>query len=154
MKALTLWEPYATLIAAGFKEVETRGWYTSYRGELAIHAGKSKAVGEDMSRITFALAHHGFELPELVYGAVLCVVRLVACVPTALVEVSAPKLRPAFAPKRGWEFERQFGNYDAGRWAWILTGLRCYHPPVPANGSRKLWDFTPPPSREQPVQSE
>ena len=40
MKALTLYQPYASLIAVGAKTIETRSWGTSYRGGLLIHAGK------------------------------------------------------------------------------------------------------------------
>lgn len=42
MKALTISEPYASMIASGEKWVENRVWRAppSYRGELAIHAGK------------------------------------------------------------------------------------------------------------------
>lgn len=39
MKALTISQPYASLIADGFKFVENRKWRTNYRGWIAIHAG-------------------------------------------------------------------------------------------------------------------
>ena len=39
MKALTLHQPWATLIALGVKTIETRSWRTNYRGPIAIHAG-------------------------------------------------------------------------------------------------------------------
>jgi len=39
VKALTLHQPWASLIAYGYKTIETRSWSTRYRGELAIHAG-------------------------------------------------------------------------------------------------------------------
>lgn len=48
MKALTIMEPWATLIFTAdrygvpFKQVETRSWKTNYRGKLTIHAGKRK----------------------------------------------------------------------------------------------------------------
>ena len=38
MKSLSLWQPWASLVALGIKTVETRSWATSYRGPLAIHA--------------------------------------------------------------------------------------------------------------------
>lgn len=38
MKALTLWQPWASLVALGVKTIETRSWSTKYRGPLAIHA--------------------------------------------------------------------------------------------------------------------
>lgn len=40
MKALTLWQPWASLVALGVKTIETRSWSTSHRGPLAIHASK------------------------------------------------------------------------------------------------------------------
>jgi hypothetical protein len=40
MKALTLWQPWATAIALGLKHYETRTWFVGYRGDLAIHAAK------------------------------------------------------------------------------------------------------------------
>lgn len=41
MKAISLWQPWASLVPAGAKPVETRSWSTSYRGPLAIHAAKT-----------------------------------------------------------------------------------------------------------------
>lgn len=40
MKAITIKQPWATLIAEGYKEYEFRTWKTNYRGEILIHAGK------------------------------------------------------------------------------------------------------------------
>lgn len=40
MKVLTVKQPFATLIAEGYKAYEVRTWKTKYRGELWIHAGK------------------------------------------------------------------------------------------------------------------
>lgn len=40
MKVITIKEPFATLIAEGYKEYEFRTWKTKYRGEILIHAGK------------------------------------------------------------------------------------------------------------------
>lgn len=41
MKAITIKQPFASLIAAGLKAYEFRTWKTNYRGEILIHAGKS-----------------------------------------------------------------------------------------------------------------
>lgn len=40
MKALSIKQPWASLIMAGRKEIEVRTWKTDYRGPLIIHAGK------------------------------------------------------------------------------------------------------------------
>jgi len=96
MKALTVRQPYATLIARGVKTIETRSWRTNYRGRLAIHAGKSltyidgDAFGDwyiDTDNSDRARLHHcrimsgpdsGHILP---LGAVVATANLVACVP-------------------------------------------------------------------------
>ena len=41
MKVITIKQPWATLIAKGYKEYEFRTWQTKYRGDILIHAGKS-----------------------------------------------------------------------------------------------------------------
>lgn len=40
MKVLTVKQPWATLIAEGYKQYEFRSWRTTYRGDIYIHAGK------------------------------------------------------------------------------------------------------------------
>lgn len=41
MKAITIKQPFASLIAEGLKVYKFRTWKTKYRGEILIHAGKS-----------------------------------------------------------------------------------------------------------------
>jgi len=41
IKALSIWEPWASLVARGVKRHETRHWSTTYRGPIAIHAAKT-----------------------------------------------------------------------------------------------------------------
>ena len=40
MKAITIRQPWASLLVSGKKLYETRGWATSYTGPIAIHAAK------------------------------------------------------------------------------------------------------------------
>ena len=71
MKALTICQPYATLIVRGEKLVENREWPTRYRGRLLIHAGKSRQWLDDEDEAEFA------ELGDpLVFGAVVGEARL------------------------------------------------------------------------------
>lgn len=42
MKAITVQQPWAQLIAVGAKAFETRAWKTNYSGPLAIHAGATR----------------------------------------------------------------------------------------------------------------
>jgi len=44
MKAITLWQPWASLLATEAKQYETRSWATKYRGLIAIHAAKKNPI--------------------------------------------------------------------------------------------------------------
>lgn len=41
MKVMTIKQPFASLIAKGYKEYEFRTWRTNYRGYILIHSGKN-----------------------------------------------------------------------------------------------------------------
>ncbi len=41
MRALSIQQPWASLIVSGYKHVENRNWSTKFRGEFLIHAGKT-----------------------------------------------------------------------------------------------------------------
>jgi len=43
MKAISLLQPWATLVVTGVKTIETRSWGTKYRGPILIHASQGKA---------------------------------------------------------------------------------------------------------------
>lgn len=45
MKALTFWEPWASLVRWDVKSIETRSWSTRYRGTVAVHAAKRDDLG-------------------------------------------------------------------------------------------------------------
>ena len=45
MKAISIKQPWASLIAHGIKDIENRTWRTNYRGRVLIHAGASKKEG-------------------------------------------------------------------------------------------------------------
>ncbi|HUZ20619.1 MAG TPA: ASCH domain-containing protein [Acidimicrobiales bacterium] len=72
MKALTVRQPWASLIVAGGKSVENRTWQTNYRGRLIIHAGAK------VDRA--AMAEHGHLVEAYPAGAIIGTVRLVDCV--------------------------------------------------------------------------
>lgn len=126
MKCISVWQPWASLIAVGAKRIETRSWDTAYRGPLAIHAAKhwTKAekllCGQEPFKSALARAHP--RLIGLPYGKIVAVCRLSECEQIARADVT--------------EQERAFGNFLAGRFAWFLTDVRCLELPVPWTGSR------------------
>ena len=134
MKALTLTQPWATLVAAGLKEIETRSWRTSYRGPLLIHAAKGfpRVAREQCFIEPFksALIKAGISKPDqLPRGVLLAQVNLTDCLyidPYGFVLPSEP--------------EFSFGDYRIGRYAWILDRVRQLPKPIPYKGALGLWN--------------
>lgn len=145
MRALSLWQPWATLIALQAKRFETRSWYTSYRGRLIIHAAKN-AEGMELciKRPYFdVLNQAGYIVngkPSLPMGCAICVVDLVGCYRTNGHGIGyhidgGIGERPEPAPH-----EREFGDYSEGRYAWQLENVRVFDAPIPMKGMQGLFD--------------
>jgi hypothetical protein len=112
IRAMTIYEPYATAIAEGLKRYETRTRPTYVRGDILICAGKRPPCGP-LNVIDSA---------TLKPGHALAIVELYGCQP---VEEISP------GPQ-----ERLLGNFSAGRFAWCLRNVRRLETPVPVKGSQ------------------
>jgi hypothetical protein len=152
VRTLSLTQPWASLVAAGAKRIETRSWRTSYRGPVAIHAAKgfpgwarSQCLDDPFHLALFDqcaseadLLASASRLGELPLGAVIATARLVCCEPTT----------GAFAAdmlsRHGARFETSFGDYSDGRWMWLLEDVRALAEPIPARGSLGLWEWDAP----------
>ncbi len=152
MKAITLTQPWATLVALGAKRIETRSWSTRYRGPLAIHAGAGLGpVGgaqglmelcrSEPFRATL-LAAGMLGTPELPRGAIVATCELVEI-------YQIPDHTPltgfyADDSSRRWDLtdqERAFGDYAPGRYAWLLADVKPLATPIPAKGALGLWNW-------------
>jgi hypothetical protein len=88
MKALSVHQPWAWLIAQGYKTIENRSWLTSYRGPILIHAGLKRADHADVEAVLsrldwFSRRKIMREMPavdSLPTGGIIGVIDLVACV--------------------------------------------------------------------------
>lgn len=145
LKAITIKQPWATLIALGEKRFETRSWQTKYRGKIAIHAGKSvdKGAFEEVA-IMAALLRNGIKSrQELPTGAVIATVDLVGCH-----KITADYMSMYDEEKAGTENglliegdEWWFGDYTEGRYGWQLANVKPLHEPIPAKGQLSLWEW-------------
>lgn len=127
MKAITLHQPWAWAIWAGWKFHETRSWWTSYRGPLLIHAGKVvdwkfsgtlSEIGGDIDHVT---------------GAIVARCDLVAC---ELIDSGTHGLTDRENPR---EWDGYLGNWEPGRYAWELENIVIIDPPVECRGYQGLW---------------
>lgn len=149
MKALTDWEPWATLIIIGQKGVETRSRPIRYRGPIAIHA--AARISAPARIWTAATSEIAEALPcpieELPTGAVLGTVDVIGC-GRVYEDHPAGKWALIVIPNRN-EIENitisgdeyAFGDYRPGRYAWVLSNPRPFRVPIAAKGRQGLWNW-------------
>ncbi len=140
-RCLSLWQPWASLIACGSKIYETRSWKTDYRGPVVIHAAKRWTQAEKQLCNTYpfdrALAQARAKGLAMPFGEIICVVDLVAV-------HRVEDIRDHLDPVHGiGQWERYFGDYNNGRYAWELRNVRTFYP-VPMRGQQGLFPFTCP----------
>lgn len=128
MKALTISQPFASLIASGAKWVENRTWPTTHRGPLAIHAGRrSQYLGRA-------------DLARYPTGVVIATCELVGCVELAAVADICPTVCHCSGRTLG---EIMAHEHTEGPWCWILADVRPVLP-VETRGRLGLWDYEGP----------
>lgn len=145
MKALSLWQPWASLMAVGAKKIETRSWPTSYRGLVAIHAAKKwdseladicfRRPFVDVLSVTPEWQERAKAIPfggpeGLPRGCFVAVGRLSNCISTS----DHPKLIPANTTN-----EYEFGNYAPRRFMWVFDEIWKLSSPVYSRGYQQLW---------------
>ena len=136
MKALTLYDPWATLVVLGEKQYETRSWRTHHRGRLAIHV--SKEWNTELQAQGWQEPFYSAALDKAEFGvATGCIIGMV------ILENCWPTSASLFAPWRSSEKEMAFGDFSFGRWAWKLSNPRRLAVPIPCRGRQGLWNVSP-----------
>ncbi|MFH1486692.1 MAG: ASCH domain-containing protein [Chloroflexota bacterium] len=111
MKALSIRQPWAWLIANGYKDVENRTWPTKFRGRVYIHAGlKGDWSAWGFIREQMREGYTGAMTGAAVLGAIIGEVDIVGCV----TESDSP-----------W-FEGPYG--------FVLANPVAYETPIPYKG--------------------
>ncbi len=129
MKAISIKQPWASLIIEGIKDIENRNWFTNYRGRLYIHTGKRVDVqgAEFLSRL-----HPKYKTliddSMKIVGGIIGYVNLIDCVTRHESEwfhgrygfvMSAPK-KIEFRPLRG---KLSVFDFEFDEWAGIQLHL-------------------------------
>lgn len=123
MKALTIKQPWASLIVGGYKQYEFRSWKTNYRGKILIHAGLS--VEKDVI--------NKFDNYNLDYenGAIIGEAEIVDCI--LVDEWFDNELRKVN--------NEVYGNDHIGQYAWKLENIKKYNNPIYLKGKLGLWNY-------------
>jgi hypothetical protein len=122
MRALSIRQPWAWLIVNGGKDIENRGWNTSFRGQFLIHAAKGMTRDEYDDALDFADEvtvgrPRAPAYEALDRGGIVGVARLV--------DVLSPK-----GQRYGWHVPGQFG--------FVLRDVRPL-PFLPCKGALGFW---------------
>lgn len=126
MKVLSIREPYATLIKEEIKTIETRSWKTNFRGDIIIHSCKGKySINDKIKNIV--------DKNKLQYGKMICIAKIVDCI----------LIDEEFVNKLKEENYTNYlcGDYNLGRYAWILKDIREIKTPIEISGQLGLWNY-------------
>jgi hypothetical protein len=116
VKVISLWQPWASAIAVGAKGVET----------LGVHMGDNKPLWD-----------------VLPFGAIVAVCNLVDCRPTGSFtqqELDTKRFQPGETGDLDSWTERMMGNFDLGRFGWVLKDVKPLPQPIPFKGKQGFFE--------------
>lgn len=125
MKALSLWQPWASLWLTDRKQYETRHWETPHRGWLVVHAAKRFPKDLDPELKELLEDEFGFNWDTLPTGAILGAVYLDNIIRTQSVTPNPE--------------ERICGNWLPFRYAWEATCAVSLLSPIPYKGQQGMF---------------
>ena len=141
MKAISLHQPWASLIGMGLKRYETRHWATKYRGELLICSAKKRTfeqsqIYEKMKRNHFPDAEPWGSSTKLAsiyvlpFGRAIALVHLTDCIKMDEELIQAQS-----------QLEIDCGLWEVGRYAWKLENIRKIISPPQIKGAQGLFNL-------------
>lgn len=158
-RAISVHQPWASLIAGGFKTLETRTWIPPFIGEIAIHAvaaipnyaWEMVANNRMFTEALQAMGHDG-TMQDLPLGAVIALATI-----EAAGVVDHLSMDHNFSGTLYWrdyrlqESQRRvtrlsprelaFGDFAVGRSIWELRDVRPLPIPIPARGRQGIWNW-------------
>ena len=137
-QALTLWQPWASLLIGGCKRFETRGWAPkATRFWCAIHAAaKAPATSIPESFIPAGFVDAAAECLHGMGYECMAELPLGSMIGLVLWETIRPTTELL---KHANEKDILFGDWSAGRYAWKVNKIFRFAEPVPATGRQRLW---------------
>lgn len=151
MPAITIWQPWATLIAEGLKPHEFRGWPAPSRlvgQRIAIHAGARPARREEINDLIYRLGRNDWRTTGLIEpGKALDLLERVFNAPKSLplssvvctAVLGKPIRNAELAERMGIEWANDSDRIEHSNWGWPLTEIERLEPFVPAKGAQGFW---------------
>ena len=149
--AITLHQPWATLIALGIKTVETRSWAAPGRllGQtIAIHAGRRvvRQPGEAIERELRVHWGDDWRL-NMPMGAVVATATLAGMARVEHVNPVTGHAVHDIGTETGCAVGAArtridpWGYFSSGRWLWFLADVKALPEPAPAVGRQSFWHW-------------
>ncbi len=124
MKALTIKEPWASVIINGYKKYEFRSWKTNYRGKILIHT----SLNVEKNMLDRFKDYNIKYQPGYIIGEAI----LTDCI---LVDSKfneyLKELNPVVYAK----------SNHVEKYAWKLENIKKYDKPIPCKGKLGLWNY-------------
>lgn len=128
MKAITIKQPWASLIVNGVKDIENRTWQTKFRGLVLVHAGAAKArfnftslQHQELNRLNLRRWYDREQIKSAIIGSV----EIVDCV------INHPSI---------WA-ERTTQMSPKNIYNWVLVNPVLFPEHIPAKGKLSFWDY-------------
>jgi hypothetical protein len=135
IRAISLWQPWASLWLSRRKIHETRHWSTDYRGPLVVHAAQKIVRDVDPALAAILVDEFGAGWArQLPTGALIGMVTLTAC---KLIRVSDLGTTNAADTD-----DETCGNWQPGRFAWRADDAVYLPTPIPWKGRQGFFNVT------------
>jgi len=145
MKAISILQPWASLIVLGHKHIETRSWNTKHRGRILIHASAGKNATNRGIQLDFQQEFSTLQLPKyenLPFGAIIGSANLVDCFNTNDYRNARQEHISAYLGGDGIsKMEECFGDFSKNHFGWLLSDPVLFENPIPAKGKLGIWEF-------------
>jgi len=155
VRALSLRQPYASLVALGEKHIETRSFQRKYLGPIAIASSaswKPAAKRRAFENLSFTAAWRRHpdlvdSVDDLPLGVIVAVARIVAYIPSesivALERKRKHRSRLVLEGVTCAKSEIAFGDFSRNRFGWVLADVHRLTAPVACKGALGIWHIAP-----------
>lgn len=151
---ITIWQPWATLIAEGAKRFEFRSWCPPARlwnTRIGIHAGARKPNVGEMRQLLYELQSPRWAETGITPAIAIPILERALQAPAGLPQSSVvctalmgrPVVNADLAAALGVDFVNDSDRAQHSNWGWPLSEIRRLEPPIPARGAQGWWNWNP-----------
>lgn len=147
--ALTVWQPWASLIMVGAKPFEWRRWHApvAYVGqEIVIHAGARRLVRDEVEDIVDRLQHNdsaGGLIADKALELLLPILEFGQQLPTSAglgtARLGAPRRAVDLVAAGEIASPYDSDRVDEAVWGWPVSDIKRWADPMPMRGSQGFW---------------